>query len=400
MFDDDSLKSISEIKDFDLVKLVVRDDQQYPPEFVKLAAEELAKRAINVEEGIIAQLNQQPVFISTLDEALSKLNSPQFLFDVWAFTNYLKETIFFQKTATFWLFHYIPEKEYTESCFVDSLDQAEMILRSFLSLKDWELDEDKFIDHWEILRTASENDSIVVFANVLDHVRIPFMSGRAEQWHFNAVFGTAHNQAEFVLFVPEIYLAKANQALEEMQAMIDDLYRQLEETESQNDSGKELEIYNKLARLTRDDSVVFYNQGLLLLNQGKYQTAADAAIKATEIMLEQHKNAAELADCDILLNNILEKLPENVALLHCLAVVSSITNETEKTIEWYTKILAIHPADSAAHLNIGYLYYENEFNDHKAIHHFQKYLELEPASEDVKAVKKVLAAIAGNKEVT
>jgi tetratricopeptide (TPR) repeat protein len=76
-----------------------------------------------------------------------------------------------------------------------------------------------------------------------------------------------------------------------------------------------------------------------------------------------------------------------------LANIARSKNDETKAEEYYKKIVSIDPADSVAHVTLGYLYYLNPRDNTLAYRHFKKYLELQPDAPDREAIENILAEL-------
>ncbi|MCK4387782.1 MAG: hypothetical protein KAW00_03325 [Dehalococcoidia bacterium] len=172
-----------------------------------------------------------------------------------------------------------------------------------------------------------------------------------------------------------------------MEHRIDNLRKQASELAQSGDIQRELSILSQLAKLVPNDETVLFNRGVILFELGRYKEAADSFIAS----LANNHNYVELFEDSIqYLKQIAEKLPEDVGILHNLATFSKSKGENNKTVEqYYRKILSIKPTDALAHLNFGYLYYEQD-DDISAYHHFMEYLELEPESDERARIESII----------
>ncbi len=63
-------------------------------------------------------------------------------------------------------------------------------------------------------------------------------------------------------------------------------------------------------------------------------------------------------DADIFLQRLLERLPGNLKILHCLASIARLRNDAGSAAARYRRILEIDPDDQIAYFNLGYLHSE------------------------------------------
>ena len=54
------------------------------------------------------------------------------------------------------------------------------------------------------------------------------------------------------------------------------------------------------------------------------------------------------------------------------------------------KLIELNEKDPIAHLNLGHIYYSHFEEDEKVRFHFQKFIELEPHSEEIASIEEIL----------
>jgi tetratricopeptide (TPR) repeat protein len=155
-------------------------------------------------------------------------------------------------------------------------------------------------------------------------------------------------------------------------------------------------FYDQLAQLVEDDPAVSYGRGVLLLERGRNEEAAEAFIELA-LLCMQSKLGLPTADFEAYwqvaeshLERLSAALPENLGVLHCLARMAMFDKNDDKAKARYDKILAIAPTDSIAHLNLGYMYFDDPHYHARAARHFRSYLDGQPDVEDRTAVEEIL----------
>jgi len=158
---------------------------------------------------------------------------------------------------------------------------------------------------------------------------------------------------------------------------------------------KLLECYEQLAQLVEGDPAVSYGRGILLFARGRNEEAAEAFMETLGARgnLSDEEYEAYQKESEEYLVRLAEALPENSSVLHFLASEAMSAQDNAKTIAYYEKILAAFPSDSIAHMNLGFLYYQDQNANARAARHFKTYLELEPQAEDRAAIEEILATL-------
>ena len=90
--------------------------------------------------------------------------------------------------------------------------------------------------------------------------------------------------------------------------------------------------------------------------------------KITEAPRDQETGAAVrypdyIDDAEILLVQLEQRLPDHIKLLHCLAAIARMKNDTENARVRYQRILELNPDDEVAYFNLGYLHSERGGED-------------------------------------
>ena len=263
-----------------------------------------------------------------------------------------------------------------------------------MNLQDWNAKVEKEFQLLDlvVLVSSDSDDYIESVSNLLAKLKIPSIVKNVNltRIHLRPSWPQIYDENSTKILVPRDYLGSAQKALTEMEHRIDNLHKQASELAQSGDIQRELSILSQLAKLVPNDETVLFNRGVILFELGRYKEAADSCIAS----LANNHNYVELFEDSIqYLKQIAEKLPEDVGILHNLATFSKSKGEDNKTVEqYYRKILLIKPTDALAHLNLGYLYYEQD-DDISAYHHFMEYLELEPESDERARIESIIKQI-------
>lgn len=397
MYKDEIAKQCESMSDEELLAALTVDKQEYSADFHKAAEIELRNRNVQlskIKNTVRVKINDQNEETVTIEMALAKLNQDISLFDVLSFTNCLNETLIFQKESHCWVGHYLYKNKYEASFFIESPQTPEEILSLFLNLQDWNAKVEKEFQLLDlvVLVSSDSDDYIESVSNLLAKLKIPSIVKNVNltRIHLRPSWPQIYDENSTKILVPRDYLGSAQKALTEMEHRIDNLHKQASELAQSGDIQRELSILSQLAKLVPNDETVLFNRGVILFELGRYKEAADSFIAS----LANNHNYVELFEDSIqYLKQIAEKLPEDVGILHNLATFSKSKGEDNKTVEqYYRKILLIKPTDALAHLNLGYLYYEQD-DDISAYHHFMEYLELEPESDERARIESIIKQI-------
>ena len=206
--------------------------------------------------------------------------------------------------------------------------------------------------------------------------------------------GAGEEEGEvYSLLVPRQHFGEAFDAIEEVEETIVDLYEEAEELAARGNLSAELEVYDELVETDPENHAVFYNRGHILLELGRWEEAAAALIEAVSIGMQradkslqpEQRGAAGIGglagllafllrrevaapsasaypdyidDSEMLLERLLQRLPESVEILHCLASIARLKNRREAAEAHYRRVLEIDPEDKVAWFNLGYMHSE------------------------------------------
>ncbi|MBN2089703.1 hypothetical protein JW964_08815 [candidate division KSB1 bacterium] len=386
--------SLKSMEDIELIQIRFREQTQYEADFLAEVQEELKRRKINVAESINQiqiRYNYSEPQMGTIDEARSKLTQPLDCWDVYYFTNILNETLLVQHIYFAWVAHVFTAEYYSYSFLANDLAEFDQILTKFLKLEEWESEVTVKIIDWEELAQLDSYGMTENLIQALVAAKIPFSVKKPDLPHFNAIFGTYYERSKIVLLVHRPYHKQAKQIIEQIESQIEQLHKKLKIYEANNDYFRQIEIYFELEKWMSDDAILYFNKGSLFYEVGEFQAAAEALIQSLNIQLEKNQTI-EIDEIKYLLGEISNKFPQNIEILHALAVLARVEEDNTLEMDYYQQILKLNSSDSIAHLNLGYLYYHQEDENEQAKYHFQKYLDLEPEAEDREAIEDLFAS--------
>jgi tetratricopeptide (TPR) repeat protein len=160
-----------------------------------------------------------------------------------------------------------------------------------------------------------------------------------------------------------------------------------------------LRLANREAWQRKLDVMQFIDRVEVSLNDGEPASctidAATAFMQTAQLCMSFTKDWPQdyLDEAESYLEHLAARLSENLPLRHTLANIALFNEDDKKAKEYFEPILALAPADSVAHVNLGHLYAQDQRERSRAVWHYQRYLELEPQAEDRAAIESMLAGL-------
>ena len=377
--------------DKELIHALTLDKTEYSDEFRIQAMRELAQRGTPLEsflDIVVVQRESDVEERLTLAQALALLRDEVPLWSLRIFKNILDESLILQREQQCWIYHHYRADEYKKSFFVDSPQALQEILQLFLRLEDWEhlLEIAYDLDKWTTIEKSNSREYIAQIAADLYKGNVP-----------NTVQTPQFSQDKeglLALLVPPEYLDKTDEVLGMAAENLQDLYRRATLLAAANKLGEELEIYDLLVQANPTNPAVFYNRGSILLELGCQHEAAESFIEAVSLGIGETEREARLDagrgsrgpggmfglaakllkknipaadegpkappypdfidDAELFLQQLQKSMPGDRRILHCLASISRLKNETGRAEECYNAILALEPTDRIARFYLGY----------------------------------------------
>ncbi|MFC1683181.1 tetratricopeptide repeat protein [Candidatus Zixiibacteriota bacterium] len=395
MYPEEMLRECQSMSDEELVAAVTVNKEQYSDLFHQAAEVELrnrGKRLSKLLDTALVWVNDKPEKEMTGEEALEILDRDVSLFDMLSFTNCLGETLIFQRQSPWWIGHYLHQGEYETSFILQSSKVSKEILRSFLKLRTWDdkVEQEFQLTDWAVLISTSSPVRVGNIAKYLAKSEIPIIVKDTRFDRIRSLNRWRQDCCPYKLLVPENALQRAETALRELEQEIDDLYEQAEELSQRGDHQKELDVLSRIVSFVPFDVDIHFRRGEVLFRMESWDQAADAFIASLANNAEQEDLYQESMKY---LERIAERVPQDVGILYNLATFARGRGaDIEAAERYYKKVLAIQPEEALAHVNLGHLYYERG-DDRNAAGHFNKYLALEPDSEDRAVVEEILKSI-------
>lgn len=399
-----TITDCARISDEELVRVLTLDKADYTEGSLQLVTREMAKRKLDLEQFInqVKMTSDAAVEpeICTIDAALAALKPELSHWAGWRFQNCLRETIDIQTEVAFWTIHFFTGEGYWQSFVIKNFKDVEAFVARFLRLsgKSYMVDFQYHLDECEIFIESFSFGYIEKLSKLLGEADIPHTVKGGERSFFNPISGWKHEADSGHVLIPSEYKDAANEVLAGIANRIQALHEEIAALEENNASDAELlEPYNQLAQLVESDPAISCHRGVLLFALDRNEEAAQAFFEAAHDCMGSQENLskAEFEEYWQTTESHLERLavamPENLGILHCLASMAMFDKNDDKAKARYDKILAVAPADSIAHLNLGYLYYDDPHYHARAARHFRSYLDSQPAAEDRAAIEEILA---------
>ncbi len=387
------IRQCAALHDKALVRALTLDKTEYSDPFRVQARRELDKRGLSLSAVVdvveVRRPESDPVYCN-IHQALAVLDEDIPLWDMRIFANCMNESMVLQRETQQWMAHHYRDEEYARSFSIKTREALSELLPLFLRLEEWEHRVDLFydLDEWDVFEKSNSRGHIAQIVADLDAGQVPC-----------TVQTPAFSQDEegaLTLLVPPEYMDLAEEIIADVEEDVHDLYHRVAVLAAGHDLKKELETYDLLLQAAPTNPAVFYNRGSILHELGRYREAADAFIEAVSLGVEEaEKNAqfesqqaprglggifgmvaflfrktlssSDLAperprypdfidDAELFLRQLVERMPRDLKILHCLASISRLKNQVAEAEELYKNILAIEPSDRIAYFYLGYLH--------------------------------------------
>ena len=374
--------------DRELVRAVTVDREKFAAGFHSVALGELQRREVSLERFVDFAWVGHPTGRRrrcSVAEALEVVDEEMPLWRLFLFGNCLDDALVMQRERSQWTIHHYVAEEYRHSFFLFERNSLRSVLDCFLRLEPWAglVEQTHNLDDWELFEHSSSREQIDQLATELGEGGIP---------HTIKPPSISRDQDEaFSLLVPAELLDAADEIVNDFEGELDRLYTQATELAAGADPRRELEVYGQLVEAAPTNPAVFYNRGSLLLELGRYQEAADSLVEAVSLGMEVaqtplqpglnqggggllgvvvtlfRKSFADggrerspsypdfIEDAEMLLGTVLEHLPNNTKVIHCLASICRLRHDAAGAASHYRRILDIEPDDRIARFYLGYL---------------------------------------------
>ncbi len=380
------LKPISVMSDDELLSVLTINRENYNDEYKTKVADELEKRGINLEEKFRTaryKLNLQEIEEVDVTAVYEKIALLKNSLDVLYFINYMNEHYTVQKNKNIFVVHHHSPKSGFSSFFIVNEAELKNSLQNFFELNNWRPEAAEVIEHWETFAESPSSDYILKLAQLMDERNINYCVNSPQLVRFNSF------KSPYSIVLPVDELPEAEDLFEKMEQLKENLHKKLDEAESKKDVDLQLEILIELESITPEDPLVYYNKAQLLDEKGDYQNASNALIESFNIEMS-NGDVDDIEDIEKYLVSILDKVEDKLNILHCLATIFTFKGDIENSIEYYRKIIDIDENDAMAHLHLGHHYYSHTEDDDIVKIHFNKYIELEPESEERESIEEIL----------
>ncbi len=365
-------------------------------QFRDAARRELEARGVDLSgfiDAVAVALNDEPAEDLSIDAAVFRLDTELQPWDALLFTNCLGDTLIAQKELRSWIVHAYENERYDRSYLITDTADLKQVLTPFMRLTHWQdlAGESHHLDDWKLLLASDARETIEMVAVDLDSVAIPYtvqtplFSGDADGY--------------LQILVPKEHLEAASDVVDEADDSLYELYDRAEASHASGDLRQELEVYDLLIEEDPENPAVFYNRANVLLEQARFDDAVEMLAEAVSIGLKSVEHSTDpigrqsgglggifgvvallfrkitqsprdraeegalrypdyIDDAEMLLQQLEQRLPDHIKLLHCLAAIARMKNNTEGAQVRYRRILELNPDDQVAYFNLGYLHSE------------------------------------------
>jgi len=384
---DQIIQQCAVMSDQELVRTLTIERENFDEAFYGVAESEREKRALSIADFIndvhIAQDDEEGTSC-TIDDALAKIHVDISLWSILTVTNCLDDVWVIQREYKRWIVHHYTDDEYLASVFYDSEAQLKSTLRHFLSLEFWTAEEIHDLNTWKpVFQSRSPAFLIKIISDVgdiLHTVKTPMFS--------------RDRKGQLALLVHPEFEKQAQEIVTESHNKLEQLYDQAEHLAEVGDWEQELRIYDILSEFVPDNLAVHYNRGSVLVELDRLDEAGDSFIEAiilglpevqdrvdfkarrgglgsiagrvnpllSLVVLSQQNNKPDavhypdyIDDVEMFLLKIQKQRPQNVRVLHGLAIIAEQKNEIAIAIQYYRDILVLDENHEAARTQLAYL---------------------------------------------
>ena len=383
------IKPIDVMNNDELISIITVKKENFNDEFKKKVVDELVKRGVNLEEKfkiVKYKLNLQDIEEIDVESAYEKISLLENPIDVIYFINYMNDHFAIQKNDGLFLIHHNEPKLGYSSFFLDSETELKSSLNNFLTLNEWLPEGAEVIEHWETFVESTSSEYILRIARLMDEIKLSYCINSAQMIRFNSF------NSPYSIVVPADVIEEAEEVLLKIDDLKETLHEQLEAAEKTEDIDLQLKLLSELESVTPEDPLVYYNKAQLLDEKSDYQNASDALIESFNLEMNSG-TVDDIADIENYLVEIIDKVERKSNILHCLATISSFKGDIESSFEYCKKIIDLDENDAIAHLQLGYHYYSHTEDDEKVKFHLEKYIELDPESDERESIEEILKNI-------
>ena len=365
--------TLQEMSDEALIRASL-EKETYDRDFLERVGAELKMRGLAVATFADHILLRQgdTVDSCSIETALQVFDD----LEVWNPTeweNALGDRITIQRGTEQWLAHRQDEAGYVESARFDQI-AARKSLESFLTLEHVAWPSPFDLTTWPIVdatpsRKFLQRVSRELTEQMIEHIVISPASAEENQ--------------TFDIRVPDDQTLAAEKILSELYARIEELQQQAQKLADTDERKKELEVYELLKELVPGKAAVVYNHASVLYELGELDRAIEGWLEAMSMGMPEEKlseyrgnrtglfqmtslTAGKMRypdyfkDIEAYLHKVESQITDNTSLLHGLATLSRINDDSDGAIGYYGRILDIEPDDQIARTNLAMLQSQEE----------------------------------------
>jgi len=376
----------------DLLRATTTDQDDFDPAFIEIAQSYLSRRWMEVQElqnTTIIQIHTDAAKNIDKESAVKTLEGP---LDMWrsiTFRNCLDDLMILQRERSGWTGHLVTHEEYGGT-FRTGLNTAQSLVAGFIELKYEVFETIPMFDISEmaILLETESHEYTTATTDRLETSGMDYIVQTKVLAHlFQDEESSAHGLS-FIVLVPASTFDKARMIIEEIEASIVTLHEEAERYSNEGNTPAELETYRKIVRMVPTDHIAAFNLGAALFESEQYEEAIEQFGK---VLLMAGTKAAD--DVEEYCVEIISRIPDSLSALHVLADIERLRGNPEEAIAYIERILSIDKNDPIAHLNLGYLLYEESDDDAEALGHLKHYLDLKPDAEDRETIETMISEL-------
>lgn len=378
-----------------IVRALTLEQDEDSVQFRDAARRELEARGIELSafiDAVTVALNDGPAEELSIDVAVARLDTELQPWDALLFTNCLGDTLIAQKELRSWVVHTYENERYGHSYRIADAADLKQALAPFMRLTPWQhlAGQAHHLDDWKLLLASDARETIELVAADLDSASIPYtvqtplFSGDADGF--------------LQILVPKEHLDAASEVVDEADDSLYEHYDRAEASHASGDLRQELVEYDLLIEEDPENPAVFYNRANVLMELARFDDAVEMLASTVSIGLKSVERSTDptggqggglggifglvallfrkitqpprdqgemavrypdyIDDAEMLLQQLEQRLPDHIKLLHCLVAIARMKNDTEGAQRRYQRILELNPDDQVAYFNLGYLHSE------------------------------------------
>lgn len=376
----------------ELLRATTLDRDEFDPAFVEIAQSFLNRRWMEVQElrnKAIVQIHTNPAENVDKEGAMKALEAPLDLWHSVTIRNCLDDMVILQRDRSGWTGHLVIHEEYGGT-FRTGINVAQSLVARFLELDYQVFESIQIFDisKMAILIETESYDYTMMTTDKLEARGIDYIVQTRVLARFFQDEETSIHGLSFIVLVPVSTFDDARMILDEIEATIAALHEEAERYSNEGNTEAELETFQRIVRMVPTDHIATFNLGAVLFESERYEEAIEQFAK---VLLKAGIKAAD--DVEEYCVEIVTRIPDSIDSLHILTDIERIRGNAKEAIAYIERILTINNDDAIAHLNLGYILYEESDDDAEALGHLRRYLELKPDADDRETIEAMISEL-------